>query len=172
MVDPSKHAERRGWIESALRHITGFQGYLEKEYRRESDALLRAHLADRLQAAKRGVTQFQRDLLDAGRLDDLAAVERVVTGIDALANRLRGSVRGYSGFFDFVQINEAELDRVYEQDLQLLGAIDTFVEHTQNLPTSAGSARSIASQLQSELDGLGEKYGHRDKILSGLEPNP
>ena len=51
MPEPRQHAQSRGWIESILRRIPGFKGYLEKEYRRDSDALQRTWLADRLQRA-------------------------------------------------------------------------------------------------------------------------
>src|SRR5688500_9611036 len=84
MVNPKKHADQRGWIESVLRYVPGFKGYLEKEYRRESDVLARTHLADRLQAGKRGINQYQRTLLESGRLDDLPALERMITAIDTL----------------------------------------------------------------------------------------
>ena len=39
MPEPRAHMEHRGFRESILRHIPGFRGYLEKEYRRDSDAL-------------------------------------------------------------------------------------------------------------------------------------
>jgi hypothetical protein len=169
MVDPSKHADRRGWIESVLRYIPGFKGYLEKEYRRESDALARKHLADRLQAAKRGVNQYQRTLLESGRLDDLPALERSITAIDTLINRFTGDVRGYSGFFDFVQIEEDELDRIYENDLKLINDVEALVKQTESLTPRRDEPRSVAAQLQKQLDEVAEKYSQRTKILTGLE---
>ena len=47
MIDPEHHAEGRNFVESILRHVPGFRGYLEKEYRRESDYLLRTAMASR-----------------------------------------------------------------------------------------------------------------------------
>jgi hypothetical protein len=168
-VDPSQHADQRGWIESVLRYVPGFKGYLEKEYRRESDALARTHLADRLQAGKRNINQYQRSLLEAGRLDDLPALERTITAIDTLINRIQGDVRGYSGFFDFVQIQEDELDRVYQHDLQLISDVEAFARQAEALVPGRDEPRSVADQLQTQLDALSEKYSLRSKILSGLE---
>lgn len=172
MVDPSRHAQQRGWIESVLRYIPGFKGYLEKEYRRDSDALARKHLADRLQAAKRSVNQYQRSLLESGRLDDLPVLERNITAIDTLIHRVAGDVRGYSGFFDFVQIQEDELDRIYENDLKLLADAEALVKQTGALTPGRDEPRSVAAQLQTQLDGLAEKYSQRTKILTGLESTP
>jgi len=168
-VNPSKHAEHRGWIESVLRYVPGFKGYLEKEYRRDSDALARNHLADRLQTAKRSINQYQRSLLELGRLDDLQSLERTVSGIDTLINRMLGDVRGYSGFFDFVQIQEDELDRVYQHDLQLISDVEAFVKQAEALTPGRDEPRAVAGQLQKQLDALAEKYGLRTKTLMGLE---
>jgi hypothetical protein len=172
MVDPSKHAQQRGWIESVLRYIPGFKGYLEKEYRRESDALARQHLADRLQAAKRGINQYQRTLLESGRLDELPALERNIATIDTLINRFTGEVRGYSGFFDFVQIQEDELDRIYENDVRLITDVEALVKQTEALVPGRDEPRSVASQLQKQLEAIGEKYSLRTKVLTGLENSP
>lgn len=171
-VDPSKHADHRGWTESLLRHIPGFKGYLEKEYRRDSDALARDHIADRLQAGKRGINQYQRTLLESGRLDDLTALESTVTTIDTLINRFKGDVRGYSGFFDFVQIQEDELDRIYEHDLQLITDVEAFVKQVDSLIPGRDNPREVAAQLQKQLDSLAEKYSLRTKTLMGLEAQP
>ncbi len=169
MPDPKQHADQRGWIETILRYIPGFRGYLEKEYRRESDALARSHIATRLATSKRGVTQYQRELLDLGRLDDLTALERVVTSLDTLVNRIQGDVRGYSGFFDFVKIDEAVLDRIYEHDMQLISDVEALVKQTEALTPVSAEPRQAAAQLQRQVEGLGEKYGLRTKILTGLD---
>src|SRR5262245_518811 len=61
--DPSRHAESRNWIESLARHIPGFKGYLEKEYRRDSDHLARTWIADQLQKSKTALDRGQHSLL-------------------------------------------------------------------------------------------------------------
>jgi hypothetical protein len=170
MVDPKKHANQRGWIESFLRYIPGFKGYLEKEYRRDSDHLARTHLADRLQATKRGVTQYQRSLLEAGRLDDLPALERVTSSIDTLINRMTSDVRGYSGFFDFVQIDEEVLEQIYQNDMQLVSDVEALVKHTEALVPGRDEPGSVARELQRQVDALAEKYSLRTKTLTGIEP--
>ena len=81
MPEPREHTEQRNWIESILRHIPGFHGYLEKEYRREADELQREWLADRLQRSKRAVDNLARPLADAGQIDALPQIaERLACG--------------------------------------------------------------------------------------------
>lgn len=89
MADPTKHEDARGVVESILRKIPGFRGYLEREYRRESDHIARMWLADRLDASKAGVDRYQRNLLDARKIDYLDDCERVRTRLDTLASRVR-----------------------------------------------------------------------------------
>src|SRR5204862_2549984 len=105
-------------------------------------------------------------------LDDLPALERTITTIDTLINRIKGDVRGYSGFFDFVQIQEDVLDRVYQSDLQLITDVEAFVKQAEALTPGREEPRSVAAQLQKQLDALSEKYSLRTKILTGLEAQP
>ena len=106
MVDPTKHGDARGMVDSILRKIPGFRGYLEREDRRESDHLARMWLADHLDSCKAGIDRYQRNLLDARKIDYLDDCERVRTRLDTLAARVRGAVRGYSGMFDYVRVDE------------------------------------------------------------------
>ena len=68
MIDPKRHADNRGSIESMLRQIPGFRGYLEKDYRQESDHLVRRWMADRLQQSKRALDASMTALVEASFL--------------------------------------------------------------------------------------------------------
>jgi hypothetical protein len=81
-------------------------------------------------------------------------------------------VRGYSGFFDFVQIQEDELDRVYQNDLQLITDVEALVKQVDALTPGRDDPRAVGSQLQKQLDALAEKHSLRTKILTGLEATP
>src|SRR5262245_45757160 len=118
MAEPKSHAQSRPWLEDLLRRVPGFRGYLEKEYRRESDALQRETLADRLMRSKRGLDDYARRLVDAGQISDVSQCDRLRSKLDRLIGRLRGAMQGYSGMFDLVQIDEKVLDRVYEHDVK------------------------------------------------------
>jgi hypothetical protein len=152
MPEPKKHAENRGWIESVLRRIPGFRGYLEKEYRRESDDLQRDWLADRLQRSKRGLDAFARQLADAGQIDDLPQLDRLRAKLDRVIGRIRGAMQGYSGFFDLVQIDEAALDRIYEHDLALMEQVAKLADEIEKLGSEGAGAtrgwRSLAAALR------------------------
>jgi hypothetical protein len=98
MRDLTEHFERRNALETILRYIPGFHGYLEKEYRRDADALQRQWLADQLQQAKRPLDDLGRTWLERGQLDQLGQIDLLRSRLDQLIGRIRGAMRGYSGF--------------------------------------------------------------------------
>ncbi len=106
MPEPRDHADKRNWLETMVKNIPGFRGYLEKENRRDSDRLQRAWLADRLERSKRGLEKHSRSLADAGKTGELPKYDRVRGRLDKLVGRIRGGMSGYSGVFDLVEIDE------------------------------------------------------------------
>jgi hypothetical protein len=170
MIDPKRHADNRGSIESMLRHIPGFQGYLEKDYRQESDHLVRRWMADRLQQSKRALDASMTALIDAGRIDQLTAWERVKNRLDALINRFRSAVRGYSGFFDFVQVNVDLLDRVYEHDLALVQNVEKLAGAIEQNSGNADVSDTVTADWLRQIDEIDRRFSQRGEMLNGLNP--
>ena len=169
MPDPKEHTKNRNIVERVLRHIPGFRGYLEKEYRRESDTLQREWLADRLQRSKRGLDDFARGLADAGQIDVLPQCDRLRGRIDKLGSRIRGAMKGYSGFFDLVRVDESLLDRVYQFDADLVDSIDSFADQVEALEDKTGSAPEVIAQMLDQVEQFEQIWDEREDILKGLE---
>jgi hypothetical protein len=169
MPEPKEHAEHRNWLESILRYIPGFRGYLEKEYRRDSDELQRQWLADRLQRSKRAIDDLTRPLADAGRIDALPQVDRLRARLDKLISRIRGAMQGYSGFFDLVRVREDLLDRVYEHDVGLMQRVDALGQAIEEMPDAPGSIAERVPELLEQIDALEEQWDVREDMLQGLE---
>jgi hypothetical protein len=169
MRPAKEHAERRNWMETIVRYIPGFRGYLEKEYRRESDELQRSWLVSRLQQSKKGLNDYLRDLAEAGQLDALPAMERVRTRLDKIQGRISSAMQGYSGVFDLVRIDEAVLDRVYEHDASLIDDVEHLAEAIEALPGKTDAPATLAADLLKRIDALDEAWDQREDILKGLE---
>lgn len=170
MPEPRQHTASRGWIETIGRKIPGFKGYLEKEYRRDSDALQRTWLADRLQRAKRPLDSCSRGLVDAGKLDAVAQIDRLKARLDKTIGRLRGAMAGYSGFFDLVQIDETQLDRIYQQDVKMMDEVDALasgIEKFEHAPADPAPPPIAAWNEQITL--VEQAVDHREDIVKGLE---
>lgn len=168
-IDPSQHAEDRNRLETILRSLPGFRGYLEKEYRRESDQLQRQWLADQLQRSKRAIDRVARSLVDAGRIDMLPQVDRLRGRLDKLIARIRGAMQGYSGFFDLVQVDEDLLDRVYDFDVDAMEQVESLAKAIENLPSDTDQISAALPALDRQADAVETTWDRRENILSGLD---
>jgi hypothetical protein len=169
MPEPKDHSESRNFVESVLRYIPGFRGYLEKEYRRESDELQREWLASRLERSKRALENLSRPLADSGQIDILPQIDRIRGQVDKLIGRVRGAMQGYSGFFDLVRVREDLLDRVYEHDLALIQEVDALGEAVEALPGHHDRIAGSLPALVEQIDALQARWDVREDMLKGLE---
>ena len=168
MIDPERHAENRGWIESTLRNIPGFRGYLEKEYRRESDYIVRSWMADLLQKSKVQLDTYARTLVESLQIDDLPALDRARARLDQLMSKIRGDVRGYSAFFGFVNVDEQRLDAVYDQDMAMVTKVEQFAAKIEKLTSTQTPAKQVSDKLLQGIAELEQHYAKRHEILKGL----
>lgn len=171
MVDPTKHDDSRGMVESILKRIPGFRGYLEKEYRRESDHLARMWLADRINACKAGVDRYQRNLLDARKIDFLDDCERLRTRLDTLASRVRSAVRGYSGVFDFVRVDEDLLDQIYQLDVTLVDEAEWLIKAVDEVLVPENDPAGAIAEFLQRVEELHRRFDRRSELLQGLGPS-
>jgi len=167
-MDPTRHAHDRNALEALLRQIPGFRGYLEQEYRRESDFLTRKWLADQLLLAKQGVDQAMRKLVEKVQLDALPGYESLRGRLDGFANQIRGADRGYSGLFDYVRIGEAELDQAYAVDVALTNDMQTLVAACREMSSDPSPADQAVCKVQQLLGELETKFRQRGEILQGM----
>ncbi|MBN2024559.1 MAG: hypothetical protein JW809_17400 [Pirellulales bacterium] len=169
MREPREHARDRNLVEDVLRRVPGFRGYLEKEYRRESDELARMWMADRLQRAKRALDEAARPLLDAGQIDLVPAIDRVRGRLDKIIWQLRSAMQGYSGFFDLVRVDEALLERVYAHDVALFADVENLAELIESLPSKKDPIADVLPDVLNRIDDIEAQLNHRTDMLKGVE---
>ena len=146
MPEPRQYVQHRSALETLVGWIPGFHGYLEKEYRRDSDSLQRAWLAEQLQRSKRAIDALSLKLADAGKLPLLPQCDRLRAKVDELIARIRGAWEGYTGVFDLVKVDQALLDRVYDHDVGLMHAVEEFVAAIDRLAGIPPTPEAIAKQ--------------------------
>ena len=169
MPEPKSHSEHRPALEQMARRIPGFRGYLEKSYRRESDALTRSMLADRLEQGKRALDGVGRALVDAKRLSELTHCDRLRSALDRAIGRIRGAMQGYSGVFDLVQIDEEVLDRVYAHDLALIDEVDAIQEAIDAVDATSPNVREAIDEVSQRVEKLDRQWNKRSEILEGID---
>ncbi len=169
MSEPKDHMRSRPLLESVLRYIPGFRGYLEKEYRRDSDRLQRQQLTDHLQRSKRTLDAVGKKLVAAGMIDEILPIDHLRTRIDHLISRIDGATQGYSGFFDLVQIGERELDQLYEYDHGLLEQVHALSRDLEALSSAGtGDVPAAVAVAQSQVETLHQLWDQRESLQKGL----
>ena len=158
----------QGFLEQLANAIPGFQGYREKELRRDADRIEREHFATRLEECKHELDSLSSDASRSGSLDAINDVETARKRLDRLIARLRFADRGYSGFFDVTRVDETLLERVYQFDLGLVTDDTAIVESSE----AAGAASDVKAGLApviASIDALAARLSGREQILSGIK---
>lgn len=119
--------------------IPGFSGYMERQSRRDADKLLRETVADRFDEQWQRVSALQRDFIGKGEIQYVDDLEASALKLRTFTDRVRRATRGYSGLFDAVKINEAELAELYQYDARLLDLVDDVGHAIDNIEASVGS---------------------------------
>ena len=122
-----------------LSKIPGFSGYMERQNRRDSDKLLRETVASRFEEQWQRVSTLQRDFISQGEISYVDDLEAAAIQLRTFADRVRRATRGYSGLFDAVKINEAELTKLYQYDAAMLELSDEVGRAIDNVEASVGS---------------------------------
>ncbi len=154
-------------VTKILAKIPGFGGYIERENRRAADKLLRDTVANRFEEIWKRVSSLQTDLVSQGAIEYVDDMEGAAIKFRQFIDRVKNASYGYSGLFDAVKINEAELLKIYQYDLALLDlaeesnrAVDTVETSigTEGLPAAIRNLKSVASKAV-------DAYNHRSEIV-------
>ena len=148
----------RSSFEQILMKIPGFKGYLDKEYRREADQVLRVYIWKRLEEAKSALGRVISVMTDSGRIKELSPTKDLFNMLEKSANRIRFASHGYSGFYDLVRITDSHLDKLYDFDRDLLNLTEDIFDSINSI-----DSKSLGS------DELKEKFSHLSDMLGKLD---
>ncbi len=153
-----------------LTKIPGFNGYIDRQTRRDSDKLLRDTIFNRFRELEARVSALQRDFIAQGDLKQAGAMEASAIKMRTFADRVRTASRGYAGLFDAVKINEPELAKLYQYDAALLDKSDEVGRAIDNIQASVGTdglpaaIRNLESVCQQAIDSFDRR---EEAIIAG-----
>lgn len=119
--------------------IPGFSGYIERENRRSADKMLRESIADKFEAVRKKVGNVQKDLAAGKELAHVDDLEGAATKLQTFIDKVRNASYGNSGFFDAIKINEDELAKMYQFDLELVTKAEELDRAVDNVAASVGT---------------------------------
>ena len=147
--------------------IPGFSGYIERQARRDSDKLLRDMIFKRFRGLEGRVSSLQKDFIAHGEIKYVDDLEAVAIKLRTFADKVRTAPRGYSGLFDAVNKNEAELQRLYEYDAAMLELADEVDRAIDNVESSVGTDGLPASirHLETSARLCVDTYNQRENVF-------
>ncbi len=152
-----------------LSYIPGFKGYVDRQNRRDEDKVLRDTIASRYEEQWQRISSIQQALISQGKIQWIDDIEAAAIKIRTFIDRVKRAPRGYSGLFDAVKINSAELSHIYQYDASLFAlsedlsrAID-HVEESMNSDGFPAAIRNLVTVAQQCLD----LYERRSEVVFG-----
>lgn len=151
--------------------IPGYKGYREREQRRDADKLLRAHLVGLIDGIRQKLTSYQRQMSADKQFKPVSDLDRVARRLTHARDRLDHAPYGYAGFLDAAQVNEAELDRMYDYDMALrdiLAQIETAADKV--IDASEADFAAILRDLGKEIEEFSRLLDLRSEVAMDLAP--
>ncbi len=165
-VDKAK--DGMGKLESLMYRLPGLKGYKEKELRREADKTVRDMLARELGDQHQRLATIQMELVNSGGLRWVDDVDRSVTKLQLLTDRIKTASYGYAPLFDDVRVKEAQLDALAQFDQQMAEQATELKDAVDTLAGAVTRKEGIAEAippLNNLLDELNTTWGHRDEAI-------
>lgn len=156
--------------------IPGYNGYKSKEQRRDADRILRERLTNQYNAQRDRLTRLQQDAVRGGQLGVVSDLESANQVLSRFISRLRVAPTGYAGWFDVAQIQEADLDLIYQFDASLANGVDELsdaIDAMQNAIRSKENTGDAYYALRDQIDLLNQRLDAREEFVArGKRPAP
>lgn len=155
-------------LEQLISRVPGFAGYKQKEQRREADKLLRLYVARQYEEQLTRLSNVQYAMVSQGRLKAMSTLERGVTKLQLLIDRIKTASYGYAGLFDAIKVDEAALDRLYDFDQAMLEGVDKIAADLDRLDEAAQAEAATlteAGQLIAHLEALNNTFSRRQDVI-------
>ena len=152
-------------LERLMNALPGFKGYREKELRRDTDRILRDHLAARLDLLKKALNEGAAAATRGGGLEAINDIETARKRLDRVSNRIRYADRGYAPLFAVLKIDEAALARVYAFDAALIDGVDAIAR----AGGGGGEGGPAVKAMIAEIDALDARLSDRESVLRGIQ---
>ena len=151
-------------------YIPGFGGYVERQNRRDADKLLRDTVARRFEEQWKRASQIQTDMVSNGMIAYVDDMEKAAIQLRTFIDKLTTAPRGYSGLFDAVKINQAELESIYQFDYAFFDLAEQVGRALDNVDASLGDEAALPAAIRN-LTSLArmavETYNRRAEAVTG-----
>lgn len=149
-------------------YVPGFSGYVDRQNRRAADKLLRETVARQFEDLWKRLSSFQVELVQRKQIELMDEVERAALQLRTFADRIKTASYGYSGFFDAIKIDSAELERLYQYDLaffELAKEIQQALDTLENAINDPAALSQSIRQLTALATQANQVFDHRQEVV-------
>ena len=166
--------EERGILKKIQNFVPGFRGYRRREDLRDADRMLRSQLSQSLGRQRRGLEDCRRLLAR-----DYGAKELEITGgLISQFKKVEGIVAhaetGYSGLVADINIQEDELNRLYEYDAGMIDHIIAIASDIEELKGAIAAGDMTAggkglADIKRRITDFEDQFNRRLRVIEGTE---
>lgn len=157
----------QGKLKNLASSIPGFGGYFAKDSRRDADKLLRLHLAGKL-AEERKRLRAQGTKLGAGNIALVSQLDKSVTRLQTLIDKVKTATYGAGSLFDAVRVKEEQLDALYTYDNSMLDGVPLLSNAVTALAAAVKSKEGVEAAIEGvdeAVEKLSSAWGLRQDVL-------
>lgn len=153
-------------VTNLLQRIPGYNGYRDKESRRDEDKRLRTATADRLTNVIDQLTAFNAGQVAKRDFSGVTSVEQLISKTRLLADRIRTASYGYGGLFSDRPIDGPALDQLRQFDLSIQNRVEKLAGNTGANITASGGIQAIST----EVDSISTLFNARGAVIETAQP--
>lgn len=157
----------KNWLERAVEHVPEYEGYKQKELRREADKIQRVYVAERLSAACEKLAGVQLDLTRRGGLEMLGVIDASIRGLRTVRDRIQFADYGYAGLFDATKVDARTLDELYRFDVRLATEAEGVEDLAATITADSPSLRVDIGLLDDRVEALEAYFAGREQLITG-----
>ena len=161
-------------LERLMLVLPGFRGYKLREQRREADRIVRDYIYKALEHSRDDLTSCFQALSDSKASELAEPMNRLIAKLDRIAEKINRASYGYSGFFDAIKVEEAELDNMLAYDTQLMDLVRKIGDTTTSFKADLSqgkleNARTTQQALDTSIGNLESAFDQRKAVIEGVK---
>jgi hypothetical protein len=167
----TKVEDDRGMIKKIQMHLPGYRGYRTREDLRIADSLLRNEISKRLEHVEEDAEVIRSKLAKKMELEKMESFKGLIGDIQTYKNRIRHATQEYSGISADHRIEERELSRMYEYDLQLFDHVQDIEDYLHELPLQGAPPdfERKVDLVRTEVKKMLQAFDMRMETIAGIE---
>jgi len=95
-------------------------------------------------------------------------LERAVSRLQLLVDRIRTASYGYSGLFDAIKVDDQALDKLYDFDHSMMDGVTSLGEILDRIAASSAAGEPIqeaGNALATDLERLHRLFSERQQVI-------